>query len=211
MPTMTTFVGGSAKLRTMYQPIEVHGIEAAMTDTEAACKHDGARPEDEDAEYEYEEVVESDEHGEDDDGVTYEYEEMETEENGQDDEAGAVAGLNDADDVEINSNHQLPMVDVHPSEPAEEPAHTQSQLSDVEEDTEAGVVHVDACLIEPVAENSDCSEVRGEKEAPQSQPETELEVRAEMDALESELGTELQVRAELEAPQSEREDIKNNA
>ena len=76
----------------------------------------------------------------------------------------------------------------------------------MEEDTEAGVVRVDACLIEPVAENSDCSEVRGEKEAPQSQPETELEARGEMDALQSELGTELQVRAELEAPQSERED-----
>ncbi|KAE8781238.1 hypothetical protein D1007_45478 [Hordeum vulgare] len=89
-------------------------------------EHDGARPEDEDAEYEYEEVVESDEHGEDDDGVTYEYEEMETEDNGQDDEAAAVAGLNDADAVEINASHQLPMVDVHPSEPAEEPVHTQS-------------------------------------------------------------------------------------
>ncbi|KAI4979521.1 hypothetical protein ZWY2020_016274 [Hordeum vulgare] len=124
-------------------------------------EHNGARPEDEDAEYEYEEVVESDEHGEDDDGVTYEYEEMETEDNGQDDEAAAVAGLNDAYVVEINANHQLPMVDVHPSEPTKEPAHTQSQLSDVEEDTKAGVVRVDAYLIEPVAENSDCSEVRG--------------------------------------------------
>ncbi|KAI4999454.1 hypothetical protein ZWY2020_004043 [Hordeum vulgare] len=49
-------------------------------------EHDGIRPEDEDAEYEYEEVVESDEHGEDDDGVIYEYEEMETKDNGQDDE-----------------------------------------------------------------------------------------------------------------------------
>ncbi|KAI5022287.1 hypothetical protein ZWY2020_059017 [Hordeum vulgare] len=77
-------------------------------------EHDGARPEDEDAEYEYEEVVESDEHGEDDDGVTYEYEEMETEDNGQDDEVG-LCRLNDADLVEINSNHQSPMVDVHPS------------------------------------------------------------------------------------------------
>ncbi|KAI5007639.1 hypothetical protein ZWY2020_006720 [Hordeum vulgare] len=87
-------------------------------------EHDGARPEDEDAKYEYEEVVESDEHGEDDDGVTYEYEEMETEANGQDDEVVAV--LNDADVVELNASHQLPMVDVHPSKPAEEPAHTQS-------------------------------------------------------------------------------------
>ncbi|KAI5013293.1 hypothetical protein ZWY2020_028247 [Hordeum vulgare] len=85
---------------------------------------------------------------------------------------------------------------------------TRSRLNDVEEDTEAGV---DACLIEPVAENNDCSEVRGEKEAPQSQPETELEVRGEMNALQSELGSELQVRAELEASQSEREDIKYNA
>ncbi|KAE8814505.1 hypothetical protein D1007_08016 [Hordeum vulgare] len=182
-----------------------HGDEDAVEP-----EHNGARPEDEYAEYEYEKVVESDEHGEDDDGVTYEYEEMEREDNGQDDEAAAVAGLNDADAVEINASHQLPMVDVHPSEPAEEPAHTQSQLSDVEEDTEAGVVRVDACLIEPVAENSDCSEVRGEKEAPQSQPETELEVRGEMNALQNELGTELQVRAELEASQSEREDIKYN-
>ena len=71
--------------------------------------------------------MESDEHGEDDDGVTYEYEEMETEANGQDDEVVAV--LNDADVVELNASHQLPMVDVvdvHPSKPAKEPAHTQS-------------------------------------------------------------------------------------
>ncbi|KAI5013427.1 hypothetical protein ZWY2020_034539 [Hordeum vulgare] len=61
---------------------------------------------------------------EDDDGVTHEYEEMETEANGQDDEVVAV--LNDADVVEPNASHQLPMVDVHPSKPAEEPAHTQS-------------------------------------------------------------------------------------
>ncbi|KAI4967250.1 hypothetical protein ZWY2020_029119 [Hordeum vulgare] len=127
-------------------------------------EHDGARPEDEDAEYEYGEVVESDEHDEDDGGVTYEYEEMETEDNGQDNEAVVVARLNDAHAVEINASHQLPMVDVHPSEPVEEPAHTQSQLSDVEEDTEAGVVRVDACLIEPMAE-SRIVQVIGEKEA----------------------------------------------
>ncbi|KAI4995659.1 hypothetical protein ZWY2020_035562 [Hordeum vulgare] len=135
--------------------------DGARHEDEDAVKpeHDGARPEDEDAEYEYEEVVESDEHGEDDDGVTYEYEEMETEDNGQDDEAAALAGLNDADVVEINASHQLLMVDVHPSS---SPRNRDTQLSDVEEDMEAGVVHVDACLIEPVAENSDCSEVRGE-------------------------------------------------
>ncbi|KAI5019417.1 hypothetical protein ZWY2020_044305 [Hordeum vulgare] len=106
-------------------------VDGASHEDEDAVEpeHDDARPEDEDAEYEYEEVVESDEHGEDDDGVTYEYEEMETEDNDQDDEAAAVAGLNDADVVEINANHQLPMVDVHPSEPAKEPAHTQSQLN----------------------------------------------------------------------------------
>ncbi|KAI5019418.1 hypothetical protein ZWY2020_044306 [Hordeum vulgare] len=92
-------------------------VDGASHEDEDAVEpeHDDARPEDEDAEYEYEEVVESDEHGEDDDGVTYEYEEMETEDNDQDDEAAAVAGLNDADVVEINANHQLPMVDVHPS------------------------------------------------------------------------------------------------
>ncbi|KAI4991981.1 hypothetical protein ZWY2020_040367 [Hordeum vulgare] len=44
-----------------------HGDEDAVEP-----EHDGARPEDEYAEYEYEKVVESDEHGEDDDGVTYE-------------------------------------------------------------------------------------------------------------------------------------------
>ncbi|KAI4986117.1 hypothetical protein ZWY2020_018747, partial [Hordeum vulgare] len=150
--------------------------------SEVVMVEDGASHEDEDA-------VEPEHDGArpEDEDAEYEYEE--------------VVESDEHDAVEINASHQLPMVDVHPSEPAEEPAHTQSQLSDVEEDTEAGVVRVDACLIEPVAENSDCSEVRGEKEDPQSQPETELKVRGEMDALQSEFGTELPVRAELEAPE----------
>uniref|UniRef100_A0A0A8YY88 Uncharacterized protein n=1 Tax=Arundo donax TaxID=35708 RepID=A0A0A8YY88_ARUDO len=85
----------------------------------------------------------------------------------------AFAGLNDEDGGEMDvSQHQMSDVDVHPLESVEEPMQMQSQLSSVEEKNETGIAHTDASMVEPLAENNVCSEVRYEMEAPQSEVET---------------------------------------
>lgn len=134
----------------------------------------------EDEGMESEDRGQSEGHGQDD-GTIHEDEEMESEyeeqevcEDEEEDENDAVAGLNDAEAGEINATEQqlsnadveLSHVDVaQPSEPVEEPTHMESQLSDVEGDMNGGVACRETCQIEPVANNSDCSEVRVEMEA----------------------------------------------
>uniref|UniRef100_A0A0A9D4B8 Uncharacterized protein n=1 Tax=Arundo donax TaxID=35708 RepID=A0A0A9D4B8_ARUDO len=85
----------------------------------------------------------------------------------------AVAGLNDKDGGEMDvSQHQLSSVDVHPLESVEEPMHMQSQFSNVEEKNETGIAHMDASMVEQLAENNGCSEVRYEMEAAHGEVET---------------------------------------
>ncbi|XP_062183882.1 uncharacterized protein LOC133887886 [Phragmites australis] len=70
------------------------------------------------------------------------------------------------------TQRQLSDVGVHPSESVEQTVHMQPQISNGEEEMEAGIAPMDACMIQPLAEKNGCSEVRDEMEAPQSEVET---------------------------------------
>ncbi|XP_062234122.1 uncharacterized protein LOC133931284 [Phragmites australis] len=118
--------------------------------------------------------ISEDEDGEFAEGIS-EDEDGEFAEDISEDEDGefAVTGLNDEDGGEVDvSQRQLSDVDVHPSESVEEPMHMQPQLSNVEDKNETGTARMDACMVEPLADNNGCSEVSYEMEAPLGEVET---------------------------------------
>ncbi|AQK80971.1 hypothetical protein Zm00014a_001258 [Zea mays] len=85
----------------------------------------------------------------------------------------AASDLNDEDGDEMDDTQRQPShMHVHASESIEEPVHRQSQLSNAEEGMETGIAHVDAYMVEPLAENNVFSETRYEMEAPQNGAET---------------------------------------
>jgi len=116
----------------------------------------------------------------------------------------AASDLNDEDGDEMDDTQSKPSdVHVHISESIDEPVHRQSQLSNTE-GMETGIAHMDACMLEPLAENNVCSETRYEMEAPQAGTETAVGdlYRDEQEQPLTEDNGCSEVKYEMEAPQN---------
>jgi hypothetical protein len=91
----------------------------------------------------------------------------------EDEEDGEFAadGVDDEDGADMDVTEPQPYdVDVRSSESVEEPVHMQSQLTNVEEQMEAGAAPMDASMLQlSPADKDGCFEVRDEMEAPRSE------------------------------------------
>jgi hypothetical protein len=99
----------------------------------------------------------------------------------EDGESAAAAPLNDEYGVEMDvTRPQLSDVHAHLHHPSEsavgEPVRSQPDLSDAVEEMEAGSAPTDACMTEPLGEDSVSSEARDRMDAPPPQSEAETSV-----------------------------------